>query len=178
MSASQFQDCPPNRLLMHVRRQRHQQRGRDEGPCLIMAILATQQCVMQWSHGSSHSYGSHLVQGRMVCYRGVDIPVRLDCWAMGRSHPDGPSKGTEWVKPLGRTHADVWSWKVLRGPLSHDVSLRVMASPAPKGNKTDLARKTRILPKGPVSWVGLEVLITFGSVVGLGPGGCSNGAAS
>jgi hypothetical protein len=30
---------------------------------------------------------------------------------------------------------------------------------------------------GPVSWVGLEVLITFGSVVGLGPG-CSSGAAS
>jgi hypothetical protein len=45
--------------------------------------------------------------------------------------------------------------------------------------QTDLAREVTggVTTYGPVSWVGLEVLITFGSVVGLGPG-CSNGAAS
>jgi hypothetical protein len=42
--------------------------------------------------------------------------------------------------------------------------------------QTDLAVTGGVTTYG-VSWVGLEVLITFGSVVGLGPG-CSNGAAS
>jgi hypothetical protein len=55
--------------------------------------------------------------------------------------------------------------------------LRVASWPAQR-EQTDLARDvTGVTTYGPVSWVELEVLITFGSVVGLGPG-CSNGAAS
>jgi hypothetical protein len=55
--------------------------------------------------------------------------------------------------------------------------LRVASWPARE--QTDLAWEVTggVTTYGPVSWVGLEVLITFGSVVGLGLG-CSNGAAS
>ena len=54
-----------------------------------------------------------------------------------------------------------------------------MASWPTQREQTDLAREVTggVTAYGPVSWVGLEVLITFGSVVGLGLG-CSNGAAS
>jgi hypothetical protein len=55
--------------------------------------------------------------------------------------------------------------------------LRVNGLLAYPREQTDLARSDWWSYYGPVSWVGLEVLITFGSVVGLGPG-CSNGAAS
>jgi hypothetical protein len=48
--------------------------------------------------------------------------------------------------------------------------LRVMASWPTQRNRPGLGSDWWVTTYGPVSWVGLEVLITFGSVVGLAQG--------
>jgi hypothetical protein len=154
------------------------------GPCFLSWAIWAQHSVCVGAVGayvSSHISYSRLAYAGWLCYRSVAHTGLLDyqgLWVAG-THPTlvGQSSGPmRWAKPWDslavRSH-------VCLGPTLYDVSLRVMASWPAQREQTDLAREVTVgvTTYGPVSWVRLEVLITFGSVFGLGPG-CSSGAAS